>query len=241
MSAGRRIFVGDIHGCRKEFERLLDRVRFDPVGDELYLVGDVVNRGPDSLGALRLVRALNARVVIGNHDLHLLHVHAGTRKPKAGDTLEELLAAPDAGELCAWLAAQPFVRTFEDVYVIHAGMHPAWTDPQKELAASNRVRPDAAAQFATRVRYCDGAGRQPDSDAADPGPPFAPWFEHYNPTRLGGRTVVFGHWAAMGLVHRPHLRGLDTGCVWGGQLTAWIAEEDRLVHVQASQAYSRAR
>jgi hypothetical protein len=129
----------------------------------------------------------------------------------------------------------------DGLYVIHAGMHPVWTDPGRELAACDPVTPDAAALFATRVRYCDGAGRQPDSDAADPGPPFAPWFEHYNPTRLGGRTVVFGHWAAMGLVHRPHLRGLDTGCVWGGQLTAWIAEEDRLVHVQAAQAYSRAR
>jgi bis(5'-nucleosyl)-tetraphosphatase (symmetrical) len=239
VSAGRRIFVGDIHGCREEFERLLELLRFDPAGDALYLVGDIVNRGPDSLGALRLVRALGGKPVIGNHDLHLLHVHAGTRRPGAGDTLDDVLAAADAGELCAWLAAQPFVRVLDDVYLIHAGVHPVWTDPREALAGSDPLAPDATALFATRVRYCDGAGREPGSDGGAPGPPFAPWFEHYHPSRHGGRTVVFGHWAAMGLVQRQHLRGLDTGCVWGHRLTAWIAEEDRLVHVQAARAYSR--
>lgn len=241
MSAGRRIFVGDIHGCREEFERLLEQVRFDPAGDNLYLVGDIVNRGPDSLGALRLARRLGAQAVIGNHDLHLLRVHAGVRKQRPGDTIDDVLTAPDAGELCVWLTAQPFVRVFDDSYLIHAGLHPAWTDPAQELVESDPVRPGAAALFATRVRYCDDAGRQPDSDAVHPGLPFAPWFDHYDPWRHGGRTVVFGHWAAMGLVQRPHLRGLDTGCVWGGQLTAWIAEEDKLVHVQAAHAYSRVR
>lgn len=239
MSAGRRIFVGDIHGCREEFERLLEQVRFDPACDDLLLVGDIVNRGPDSLGTLRLVRALGGKTVLGNHDLHLLHVHAGIRKQRPGDTLDELLGAPDAGELCAWLSAQPFVRTLHDLYVIHAGLHPAWNDPQAELAGCNPLAPCAGALFATRVRYCDSAGRQAASGAAPPGPPFLPWFEHYDPSRHGGRTVVFGHWAAMGLVHRRHLRGLDTGCVWGGQLTAWLAEDDRLVHVRAARTYSQ--
>ena len=235
----RRIFVGDVHGCRVEFEQLLTRLRFDPAADQLHLVGDLVNRGPDSLGTLRLARALNAKIVLGNHDLHLLQVHAGSREQKPGDTLDELLAAPDAGALCAWLAAQPFVRTLDDIYVIHAGLHPAWTDPAAALAARDPIAPDAAARFATRVRYCNAAGRQPVREADHRKASFVPWFHHYDPRRHGGRTVVFGHWAAMGLVEQTCLRGLDTGCVWGGRLTAWIAEDDRRVHVSAAQAYSR--
>ena len=231
--------MGDIHGCRVEFEQLLTQLRFDPAGDQLHLVGDLVNRGPDSLGTLRLARALNARAVLGNHDLHLLHVYAGSRAQKPGDTLDELLAAPDAGELCSWLAAQPFVRTLADIYVIHAGVHPAWMEPAAELAASDPFAPDAAALFATGVRYCDTAGRQPAPDADDRRASFVPWFQHYDARRHNERTVVFGHWAAMGLVERTYLRGLDTGCVWGGRLTAWIAEDDRLAHVAAAQAYSR--
>ena len=231
--------MGDIHGCREEFEQLLVRVRFDPAADQLFLVGDIVNRGPDSLGALRLARTLRANAVIGNHDLHLLHLHAGHRRQKGGDTLDELLTAPDAGELCAWLASQPFVRALEDVYMVHAGFHPDWTDPVAALAGSDPLAPDAAARFATRVRFCDATGRRPTSDATHPGPPFVPWFEHYDAAKHHDRTVVFGHWAALGLVQRPYVRGLDTGCVWGGQLTAWIAGEDQLVHVPAARAYSR--
>lgn len=236
---GRRIFVGDIQGCREEFERLLSLLRFDPASDELYLVGDVVNRGPDSLGSLRLARTLQARTVVGNHDVHLLRIHAGTRRPRRGDTLDALLDAPDAPALCAWLAAQPFVRALDDVYVVHAGLHPGWLEPANVLQDSNPLAPDADAVFATEVRYCDAAGRRPAVDASDPGADFQPWFEHYDHARHGGRTVVFGHWAARGLVNLPYLRGLDTGCVWGGSLTAWIAEENRLVHVPAARPYAR--
>jgi len=238
VSAGRRIFVGDIQGCREELERLLEKVRFDPAADQLYPVGDLVNRGPDSLGSLRLVRALGARPVLGNHDLRLLQVHAGLRAPGREDTLDDLLRADDAGELCAWLAAQPFVRVFPDLYVVHAGLHPAWTDPAAALAGSDPLAPDDSALFAVRVRHCDATGRLPESGAAPPRPPFTPWFDHYDPGGHERRTVVFGHWAALGLVKRPHLLGLDTGCVWGNRLTAWIAEEDRLVDVPASRAYA---
>lgn len=238
MSGGRRIFVGDIQGCREELERLLEKIRFDPAADGLYPVGDLVNRGPDSLGALRLVRALGGRPVLGNHDLHLLQIHAGLRSPGRKDTLDDLLRAHDAGQLCAWLAAQPFLRVFPDVYLVHAGLHPAWTDPAAALDGRDPLEPDAAARFATRVRHCDPEGRMPESGRMPPGPRFAPWFEYYVPSRHGGRTVVFGHWAARGLVCQPHVRGLDTGCVWGGRLTAWIAEEDRLDDVPAARAYA---
>ena len=237
----RRVFIGDVQGCREELERLLEALRYDPAADALHPVGDLVNRGPDSLGALRLLRQLESLPVLGNHDLHLLHVHAGKRSTRAGDTLDDVLRAPDADELCGWLAAQPFLRVFADVYLVHAGLHPAWRDPAAVLAHVDPLSPDAVAVFAVKVRHCGPRGERPADE--EPGKrlssPYKPWFEHYDAARHGGRTVVFGHWAMMGLVLRPHLRGLDTGCVWGGKLSAWIAEEDRIVAVPAARAYAQ--
>src|SRR5688572_749323 len=109
----RRIFIGDIQGCREELERLLEAVQFDPAADELEPVGDLVNRGPDSLGTLRLLRGLDAGGVLGNHDLHLLRAAHGTRELGPRDTLAEVLAADDRDELLAWLAERPFVRTWD--------------------------------------------------------------------------------------------------------------------------------
>lgn len=236
---GRRIFIGDIQGCRVELERLLEAVSFDPAGDVLHPVGDLVNRGPDSLGTLRLLSSLDAGAVLGNHDLHLLAVRAGKSELRSRDTLDELLAADDAAGLCAWLSTLPFLRVWDDLYLVHAGLHPEWTDPLGKLGDLTPDSPGAEGVFAVRVRHCDPAGGQPESDGPRARPPYKPWFEHYDPDRHGGRGVVFGHWAMMGLVHRAHLRGLDTGCVWGGKLTAWIAEEDRLVDVPAERAYVR--
>jgi bis(5'-nucleosyl)-tetraphosphatase (symmetrical) len=234
----RRIFVGDVQGCREELERLLEAVRYDPVGDVLHPVGDLVNRGPDSLGALRLVKRLGAEAVLGNHDLHLLHSAAGSRPLGPRDTLADVLAAPDREELLDWLAALPFVRVFDDLYLVHAGLHPSWIDPAAELAGADPLRPSSAALFAARVRACDAAGNLPERDEFPPRPPFRPWHAFYRPEQHGGRTVVFGHWSVQGLVVRPHLRGLDTGCVWGRELCAWIAEEDRVVSVPAARAYA---
>jgi bis(5'-nucleosyl)-tetraphosphatase (symmetrical) len=233
----RRIFIGDVQGCRTELETLLERVAYDPAGDELQPVGDLVNRGPDSLGCLRLMRSLGARGVLGNHDLHLLRVAAGARTPGKWDTLDDVLRADDREELCAWLAALPFIRVFPDAMLVHAGLHPLWTDPEAALAGLDPLVPDPASDFATRVRYCSATGERPESDWPPPKKPFRPWFDWCDP---GERTVVFGHWAQLGLVEKKHLRGLDTGCVWGGRLTAWIAEEDRLVHVAARRAYADA-
>ena len=223
MTASRRIFIGDIQGCRVELERLLERVAFDPATDRLHPVGDLVNRGPDSLGSLRLLKRLDAQPVLGNHDLHLLHARAGLRSLKSSDTLAEVLAADDVEELCAWVAAQPFLRVFDDLFLVHAGLHPAWRDPAAELLGRDPYAPDARAVFAVRVRHCAADGAAPERDDVPAAPPYRPWFEHYDAAQHGGRGVVFGHWAMMGLVLRPHLRGLDTGCVWGGRLTAIMA------------------
>lgn len=234
----RRIFVGDIQGCREELETLLERLHFDPTGDVLEPVGDLVNRGPDSLGTLRLLKALGAGGVLGNHDLHLLRVASGLRKLRATDTLDRVLAANDREELCTWLARRPFVKAWEDVILVHGALHPAWSDPLVELAGLDPLTPDARSDFATRARYCTRDGTRPERDDPQPPAPFAPWFEHWLATRRDPRTLVFGHWAVLGLVVRPGLRGLDTGCVWGNQLTAWIAEEDRLVQVPARRRYA---
>lgn len=237
----RRIFIGDIQGCSTELRALLGRVGFDPRRDELHPVGDLVNRGPDSVGVLRLLRALGAGGVLGNHDRHLLRVAAGERRMKPRDTIDDVLEARDRQELVAWLAARPFVRTWSDLVLVHAGLHPRWRDPRRALAGAGALDATPAVEFATRVRYCTARGALPDGDGADPGPPFAPWYEFYRRKRTARRTVVFGHWAMRGLVLAPKLRGLDSGCVWGGALTAWIAEEDRIVQVPARKRYARLR
>jgi bis(5'-nucleosyl)-tetraphosphatase (symmetrical) len=199
----RRIFVGDIQGCREPLERLLEAVAFVRTRDRLLPVGDLVNKGPDSPGTLALLMELGAEPVLGNHDLHWLE------KSKADENLR------------AWLRAQPFVRVFDDVIMVHAGLHPKWDEAKLQRLD------DVEANFAINVRYCDAEGRQPPDDWPPPGPPFRPWDDFYR----GHKRVVFGHWARRGLVVRPQCVGLDTGCVYGGQLSAWIAEEDRIVQV----------
>lgn len=235
----RRVFVGDIQGCREELERLLEAVRFDPAADRLEPVGDLVNRGPDSLGVLRLLRELGAGGVLGNHDLHLLRCAAGVRALTQRDTFQDVLEAPEREELLAWLAARPFARCWDDVWLVHAALHPAWRDPERELAGLDPLLADARSDFATRVRYCAGDGTLPARDWPPPRAPFVPWYEHWLArAKPGAPTLVFGHWARQGLVVRPGLRALDSGCVWGRALTAWIAEEDRIVQVPAARVYS---
>lgn len=233
----RRIFVGDVQGCGAQLEVLLGELQLGS-GDRLYCVGDLVNRGPDSLGVLRRLRDLDAHIVLGNHDLHLLRIAAGSKSVPKAHPLDVVLRAPDRDVLLDWLLAQPVMRVEHDLVVVHAGVHPAWTDiaaiaPMLNAAVRGHGlrRLDRNVDFATNVRYCDATGRRPPSDEPPPAAPFFPWDHFYR----GTRTVVFGHWARRGLVMQPCLRGLDTGCVYGGALTAWIAEEDRLVQVHGWQ------
>lgn len=237
MSA-RRIFVGDIQGCRDELERLLEALHFDPADDELHPVGDLVNRGPDSVGVLRLLKDLGAGGVLGNHDLHLLKAARGERELGARDTIEDVLEAGDRDALLDWLAKRPIVRTWPDIVCVHAAIHPRWKEPKKALAKLDPLSDDPAVSFATRARYCDSKGQRPANDWPPPDKPFRPWFEHWQRRAGEERTAVFGHWARMGLVVRPRVRGLDTGCVWGKRLTGWVAETDEWVHVPAARAYS---
>lgn len=236
----RRIFVGDVQGCREELEELLELVRFDSARDELHPVGDFVNRGPDSAGVLRLAMRLGAGGVLGNHDLHLLRTADGTRTLGRRDTIQDVLTADDREVMLAWLARRPFYRSWPDVFLIHAGVNPRWESPRVLDDLDPLVR-HRASDYATCVRHCLADGTLPAEESSGvehPDPAFRPWFEQPRAVFLRSRTVVFGHWSTRGLIELPGYRGLDTGCVWGGKLSAWIAEEDRIVQVDARKRWS---
>ncbi len=250
-----RYAIGDIQGCATELAALLKRLRFSPDRDRLWFVGDLVNRGPDSLEALRLVHALrdNAIVVLGNHDLHLLALAYGPASPpRSGDTLDGVLSAPDRDRLLEWLLARPLAHFDAGDLLIHAGLVPQWSAAQtlqlaSEVEAVLRERPgELFAQMygdqpdrwserlegperwrftvnvLTRLRVCTRTGQvnlRLKGAPPEGGSPYLPWF------KIGQRAsrdvrVVFGHWSALGYVNADGVLGLDTGCVWGGALTA---------------------
>lgn len=264
--------IGDVHGCRAELEQLLERIRFDPAADRLWLVGDLVNRGPDSLGCLRLVRSLgsSAITVLGNHDLHLLATTTGDRRPRNKDRFEQVLSAPDRGELLDWLRYRPLLHHDGDLgfTLVHAGLHPAWTlataqelateiegwlrspayanmfawmygdEPARwssELAGPERCR--LAINVFTRMRYCTVDGALDFADSGAPGTQrtgLVPWFEV--PARANADlTIVCGHWSTLGYRYRNGVHALDSGCLWGGCLTALCLENPaRVVQLDCS-------
>lgn len=233
-----RVFIGDVQGCADELEDLLAALSYSPARHELHFAGDVVNRGPASARTLRRIIELGGDSVLGNHDLHLLAVAAGTRKQRNGDTLDDVLAAPDRDEMLSWLRRQALLRMWDDLILVHGGLHPQWRDPktivaplEERIARGELPLDDSDLRFLTRVRYCSADGQLSPDD--EPGPGFKPWDAFYH----GRRIVVCGHWAKRGLVRTELVRGVDTGCVWGGKLTAWIAEEDRFVSVPARRVY----
>ncbi len=129
--------IGDIQGCYAPFMELLDKIGYHPERDELWLVGDLVNRGPDSLAVLRWVKARNDRVkvVLGNHDLHLLAVAAGHARQHRSDTLADVLGAPDSGVLLDWLRRQPLLHVDGENAMVHAGLLPGWSVNQAQALA----------------------------------------------------------------------------------------------------------
>ncbi len=249
--------IGDLQGCHEEFRTLLDRLRFDPARDRLWLTGDLVNRGPGSLAALRHVRALGdaACVVLGNHDLHLLAVASDPRhRLRRGDTLDEVLAAPDRDELLAWLGSRPLAISDPALgwSMVHAGVPPEWdiamtlacaaeveaalaADPAGFFASMYGDRPDRwsdALAGAERLRFtvncltrlrivaADGRLLLGFKGPASEAPAGArPWFQVPG-RRSAGARIVFGHWSALGYYAADGVACLDTGCVWGGSLTA---------------------
>lgn len=251
--------IGDLQGCNSALQRLLDKLAFSPSRDNLYFLGDLVNRGPDSAGVLRRLMAYgaSAQCLLGNHDLHLLAVAHGARKPGRHDTLADLLQAPDCPALLDWLRQQPLARLLQvhnrRYLLVHAGVLPSWNASKtialaKEVAAvlcsadlpemlhqmygnapdswddglrgAERLR--VIINALTRLRFCSASGMMDfslsDSPTATP-KGLLPWFDV--PGRQSADvTVAFGHWSTLGLLERDNLLALDTGCVWGGYLSA---------------------
>jgi bis(5'-nucleosyl)-tetraphosphatase (symmetrical) len=249
--------IGDLQGCFDEFQRLLERLRFEPARDVLWLAGDLVNRGPGSLACLRFVRGLGpaAITVLGNHDLHLLAVAADAgRGQKRGDTLDDVLRAPDRDELLGWLARRPLLHTDAALgwTLVHAGLPPQWSvpDAEREARAVEAALADAPGEFyarmygnepdrwsddlagidrlrftvncLTRLRYCSADGRlllKPKGPPEQAPAGALPWFRVPG-RRSADRRILFGHWSALGWYAGENVASLDTGCVWGGSLTA---------------------
>jgi bis(5'-nucleosyl)-tetraphosphatase (symmetrical) len=265
--------IGDIQGCHAEFCRLLDLVGFSPASDRLWLVGDLVNRGPDSLAVLREVKALGeaAVTVLGNHDLHLLTVAAGHRRVHRDDTIDEVLGAPDRDELLHWLARRPLVVVEDDAMMVHAGVLPSWTpatarmlsreveaklagddahrflgvlygdEPstwRDDLAGDDRLR--AIVNVCTRLRFCTAEGRMEfrEKRGREHAPHgFRPWFAH-DQRRTARMLVVCGHWSTLELELAPNVLMLDSGCLWGGTLTAARLPDRRLYQVPSRSPVS---
>ncbi len=255
--------IGDLQGCFEPLHRLLRTIAFDAARDRLWFVGDLVNRGPDSLAVLRFVRLLGDRavVVLGNHDLHLLAAAEGFAQLHAGDTLDEILAAPDRDALLAWLRTRPLMHVEGEYAMVHAGLVPAWTIEQasalvseaRAALAGDDYRDFCAHMYGsrperwddaltgwdrlrvvinafTRMRICtpDGAMEfRHKGELADIPADYLPWFDAPG-RRSRTHTVVFGHWSALGYRAGSGYLALDSGCLWGRELTA-VRLEDRTV------------
>ena len=235
-----RWVVGDIHGCAREFGDLLDEIRFDPARDELWSVGDLVNTGPDSLDVLRIWRDAGGRAVIGNHDIYALLARAG-RVARRRDRLDGLFASDACDALLARLrTCQAMVRferelTPRGVWLVHAGVHPRWND-LAALEARLGAQPHDddwlhadEITFMTHVRCCDRFGDRVKFTGrpADAPPPYQAWDAFYE----GADLIVHGHWAMRGHYRGPRTMGLDSACVYGGHLTAWCVDDDRIESV----------
>lgn len=261
--------IGDVQGCFITLERLLRRIDYDPGRDRLWLVGDLVNRGPSSLEVLRWAKSMGRSVIVvlGNHDLHLIARAEGLREPRKRDTFDDVLEAPDRDALLEWLIGRPLLHREGDFVLVHAGLLPQWSLEEAEALAW-----EAQEALRSRRRYpllesFEESGTSPrwGEDLKEPqrlrlvvdaftrmrtltssgelcldfdGPPrqapegCQPWFELCSfPPRA---TVLFGHWAALGLHLGRNAIGLDTGCAWGGSLTA-LRLEDRQVFQEPSE------
>lgn len=256
--------IGDIQGCLEPLQCLLKEIEFNPSSDRLWLAGDLINRGPDTLETLRFLFQLrdSITIVLGNHDLHFIAVYYGLRKRGKNDTLDELLSAPDCADLVYWLRQQKLVHhdPILNFTMVHAGLPPQWDLPEAlvharevenvlqtekielflagmygnlpsrwsdSLDGVDRLR--LITNYFTRMRFCNAEGElelqtKESADAAPIG--FAPWFS-FSERKTRNQRILFGHWAALeGRADVENVYALDTGCVWGGSLTALRLEDE---------------
>ncbi|MGC9386142.1 MAG: symmetrical bis(5'-nucleosyl)-tetraphosphatase [Hydrogenovibrio sp.] len=274
--------IGDLQGCFDPLVKLLEDIHYDPNGDTLWFAGDIVNRGPQSLECLRFVKSVvesgHGKMVLGNHDFHLLAAYAGLAKYRSkSDTLEAILDAEEVDELIDWLRRQPLMvkHDFFPAVMVHAGIPPQWSihealehsraveaqlqsddwqeyirhhlfgsEPrewQDTLSGWDRIRYIVNA-FA-RMRYCSAQGKlefkqkmSPQAQKSDQSPKrYLPWFAHPN-RRNKDFEIFFGHWSTLGAVDAYNIHATDTGCLWGGLLTAYCLETHKRHTIECDAA-----
>lgn len=248
--------IGDLQGCYSELEQLLETIDFDPAFDQVWFVGDLVNRGPQSLATIQFIRSLGdaAKCVLGNHDIHLIACYCGIQQCKAKSSLNQILQNNDAQDIIDWLRQQPLLYIDQKLpwVMVHAGFLPQWNLTTAKDCAQQveiQLRSDNYSEFLqlaygnhpnhwhpelndndrwrvilnafTRLRLCNQQG---EMDFEFKGPlqekpeHLHAWF---NVKRESEDTkIIFGHWSALGLINQDNLLALDTGCLWGNQLTA---------------------
>ncbi|MEW6559687.1 MAG: symmetrical bis(5'-nucleosyl)-tetraphosphatase [Pseudomonadota bacterium] len=252
--------IGDVQGCADAFSALLDALRFDPTHDRLVVLGDLVNRGAQSLQSIERLMALgdSAQCLLGNHDLHLLAVAHGVRKAHRNDTLDDILQSPRRAELLDWVRSRPLALMEQGWLLVHAGVLPQWSaektlqlaaEVERRLRAPDYVdflrvmfgnQPDEWSEnlagfdrlrivvnTLTRARFLQATGphagrldfHHKQASANGASAELQPWFAL--PQRRTAKTpIAFGHWSTLGLHWAHNALCLDSGCLWGGTLTA---------------------
>jgi bis(5'-nucleosyl)-tetraphosphatase (symmetrical) len=267
--------IGDVQGCDSALQRLLEKIDFSASRDTLYLLGDLVNRGPQSAAVLRRVMGYGdaARSLLGNHDLSLLALAHGQRPPHRNDTMDEVLQAPDFAAMIDWLRRQSMAIHAHGMLMVHGGVLPQW-DLAQTLALAAEVEDalrgpglvaflaqmygDQPARWSdglegaqrlrvivnalTRLRFCTPEGEmdlKASGDLKHVPPGTLPWFDVPG-RKTAGITIAFGHWSTLGYLRRPDIIALDTGCVWGGCLSALrvgaSGADHQLIQVKCEQA-----
>jgi bis(5'-nucleosyl)-tetraphosphatase (symmetrical) len=262
--------IGDVQGCQPRLLQLIKRAEAASKNPAWVFLGDLVNRGPQSLATLKYVRTHEhrAKAILGNHDLHLLAAAQGIRKLHRSDTLSEILNSPERNDLLNWLRQRPLALFENNHLFVHAGVVPQWSAEQTldlahevetvlrgpdwvdflsdmygnlpakwddSLTGADRLR--CIINVLTRIRFCkpDGTMEFTIKEGNDAGlPGYMPWFDVPD-RKTENVTVVFGHWSTLGLMIRPNLIGLDTGCVWGGKLSAINLENRQVIQVDCPQ------
>jgi bis(5'-nucleosyl)-tetraphosphatase (symmetrical) len=257
--------IGDIQGCYQTLQKLLKQIKFDSEFDTLWIAGDLINRGANSLATLEFIYQYrnNIQCVLGNHDLHFLAIDAGQRNATKKDTFDEILNSPNRAKLTSWLMKQPLFHYDDKLNfaMSHAGIPNGWSIEQaKEYSSevNNIIQSEQRDRFfhqmygnlpavwhhnlegfdrlrfitnaLTRMRYCYSGGELELSCKVTPGEQpnnLVPWYE-LSANKLDC-SIVFGHWASLnGKCDQPNIHALDTGCVWGGKLTALRLEDKKL-------------
>lgn len=265
--------IGDVQGCDAPLGRLLDKIGFLPSRDTIYLLGDLVNRGPSSAAVMRRLMSYgsSAHSLLGNHDLSLLAVANGTRAPHRNDTMDAVLLAPDRDEMLEWLRNQRLAIHEHGVLMVHGGVLPQW-DVQQTLALAAEVeavlrgaelgdflkrmygnepsqwrdslegadRLRLIVNALTRLRFCTAEGvvdLRVSGGLADAPAGFMPWFDVPG-RKTAGTRIAFGHWSTLGFLKRDDIVSLDTGCVWGGCLSALRLDPsgDELIQVECEES-----